>query len=79
MRPAQVLARAADYLERHGVESPAPTAERLLMHVLRTDRAGIHAREGLTTQEAKRFGRALCRRQTSDHIVRERTTGAFHG
>jgi len=54
--------RAAAYLERHGVDSPVPTAERLLAHVLDTDRTGIYAREGLTTQEAKSFGRALCRR-----------------
>ena len=62
MRPAQVVRRAADYLERHGVESPVPTAERLLAHVLGTDRAGVYARDALTTQEAKSFGRALCRR-----------------
>ncbi|MGH2680466.1 MAG: peptide chain release factor N(5)-glutamine methyltransferase [Actinomycetota bacterium] len=62
MRPSQVVRRAAEYLERHGVESPVPTAERLLSHVLGTDRTGIYAREGLTSQEAKRFGRALCRR-----------------
>jgi release factor glutamine methyltransferase len=62
MRPAQVVTRAAAYLEHHGVESPVPTAERLLSHVLGTDRAGIYAREGLTSQEAKLFGRALCRR-----------------
>jgi release factor glutamine methyltransferase len=62
VRPAEVIRRAADYLERHDVESPVPTAERLLAHVLETDRAGIYARDGLSTQEAKRFGRALCRR-----------------
>lgn len=62
MRPAQVVRRAADYLERHGVDSPVPTAERLMAHVLGTDRAGVYARDGLTTQEAKSFGRALCRR-----------------
>jgi release factor glutamine methyltransferase len=62
VHPAQVVRRAAEYLERHGVESSVPTAERLLSHVLRTDRAGIYAREGLTSQEAKLFGRALCRR-----------------
>jgi release factor glutamine methyltransferase len=62
MRPAQVVTRAAAYLEHHGVESPVPTAEGLLSHVLGTDRAGIYAREGLTSQEAKLFGRALCRR-----------------
>lgn len=62
MRPAQVVERAAEYLDRHGVESPVPTAERLLSHVLGTDRTGMYAREGLTSQEAKLFGRALCRR-----------------
>jgi len=62
VRPAEVLRRAAGYLERHGVESPVPTVERLLAHVLGTDRAGIYVREGLTSQEAKLFGRALCRR-----------------
>jgi release factor glutamine methyltransferase len=62
VRPAQVVRRAAGYLERHGVESPVPTAERLLEHVLGADRAEIYAREGLTSQEAKLFGRALCRR-----------------
>ena len=62
MPPAEIIRRAAGYLERHGVESPVPTAERLLSHVLGTDRAGIYARDGLTSQEAKLFGRALCRR-----------------
>jgi release factor glutamine methyltransferase len=62
VRPAQVVRRASEYLDRHGVESPVPTAERLLSHVLGTDRAGIYARQGLTSQEAKLFGRALCRR-----------------
>jgi release factor glutamine methyltransferase len=68
MRPAQVVTRAAAYLEHHGVESPVPTAERLLSHVLGTDRAGIYAREGLTSQEAKLFGRALCRRCTGEPL-----------
>ena len=63
MRPAQVLRRAADYLARHDVESPLPTAEILLATVLGTDRAGVYARdEGLSAAEAKRFGRTLCRR-----------------
>lgn len=68
MRPAQVIRRAAQYLERHGVESPVPTAERLLSHVLGTDRTGIYAREGLSSQEAKLFGRALCRRCTGEPL-----------
>jgi release factor glutamine methyltransferase len=68
MRPAQVVRRAAEYLERHGVESPVPTAERLLSSVLGTDRTGIYAREGLSSQEAKLFGRALCRRCTGEPL-----------
>jgi release factor glutamine methyltransferase len=68
VRPAQVIRRAAEYLERHGVESPVPTAERLLSHVLGTDRTGIYAREGLSSQEAKLFGRALCRRCTGEPL-----------
>jgi release factor glutamine methyltransferase len=62
VRPAEVVGRAGDYLERHGVESPVPTAERLLAQVLGTDRVGVYARDGLTSREAKVFGRALCRR-----------------
>jgi release factor glutamine methyltransferase len=63
VRPADVLRRATDYLERHGVESPRVTAEVLLMHVLGTDRAGLSTRtEGLDTREARTFGRALCQR-----------------
>jgi release factor glutamine methyltransferase len=55
--------RSAAYLERHGVESPTANAETLLMHVLRTDRAGLYARrEGLDAGSARLFGRALCRR-----------------
>jgi release factor glutamine methyltransferase len=68
MRPAQVVRRASEYLERHGVESPVPTAERLLSYVLGTDRTGIYAREGLSSQEAKVFGRALCRRCTGEPL-----------
>ena len=63
MRPAEVVRRAATYLERHDVESPLPTAELLLAGILETDRAGLYARtDGLTSAEARRFGRALCHR-----------------
>jgi release factor glutamine methyltransferase len=62
VQPAQVVRRAAEYLERHGVDGSVPTAERLLAHVLGTDRTGIYLRDGLSSQEAKLFGRALCRR-----------------
>jgi release factor glutamine methyltransferase len=68
VRPAQVIRRAAEYLDRHGVESPVPTAERLLSHVLGTDRTGIYARAGLSSQEAKLYGRALCRRCTGEPL-----------
>jgi len=61
--PSEVLRRAADYLDRHGVQSPHATAEVLLIHVLRTDRAGLYARtEGLDAREARMFGRAICQR-----------------
>jgi release factor glutamine methyltransferase len=62
VRPAQVVAQSADYLERHGVESPRETAEALLMYVLRTDRTGLYAREGLDSRAARLYGRALCQR-----------------
>ncbi|HJV04097.1 MAG TPA: peptide chain release factor N(5)-glutamine methyltransferase [Actinomycetota bacterium] len=63
MRPAEVLTRSADYLARHGVESPRETAEALLMYFLGTDRAGLYSRaEGLDSRTARLFGRALCQR-----------------
>ena len=63
MRPAEVLRKASDYLERHGVESPRATAETLLMMVLGTDRAGLYGRtRGLDAREARMFGRAICQR-----------------
>ncbi len=63
MRPSDVLSRATGYLERHGVESPRETAEILMLAVLRTDRAGLYARTaGLSSAEARLFGRALCQR-----------------
>jgi release factor glutamine methyltransferase len=61
--PAEVARRGAGYLERHGVESPASTAEALLMSVLGTDRAGLYGRRrDLTPEESKVYGRALCSR-----------------
>ena len=63
MRPAEVVSRSADYLDRHGVEEPRATAEALLQYFLGTDRAGLYGRaEGLETRTAKQFGRALCQR-----------------
>jgi len=63
VRPSDVLRRATGYLERHGVESPRETVEVLMMTVLRTDRAGLYSRyAGLSSAEARVFGRALCQR-----------------
>jgi release factor glutamine methyltransferase len=75
VRPGQVVRRAADYLERHDVDSPLPTAEQLLARVLGTDRAGIYRRdEPLRGPEARAFGRALCRR--CDGVPTQHLTGA---
>jgi len=63
LTPAQIVRRASAYLDRHGVQSPTANAEVLLMSVLGTDRAGLYARrDGLDEGEARRYGRALCRR-----------------
>ena len=65
MRPAEVLRRASDYLDRHGVESPSACAEALMMAILGTDRTGLYTRtRGLDMREARTFGRALCQRCT---------------
>jgi release factor glutamine methyltransferase len=75
MRPSEVVRRATGYLERHGVESPRESAERLLMHVIGTDRAGLYGRaDGLDAREARLFGRALCQRCAGtplQHLVGE--------
>jgi release factor glutamine methyltransferase len=69
VRPSEVVLRAADYLDRHDVESPKETAEVLLMHVLRTDRAGLFARDaGLDAREARMYGRAICQRCTGTPV-----------
>src|SRR5262245_9005555 len=65
MRPSDVLRRGAAFLAGHDVESPEANAEALLMSVLGTDRIGLYTRtEGLSTAEARWFGRALCQRCT---------------
>jgi release factor glutamine methyltransferase len=65
MRPAELVRRSAGYLDRHGVESPEATAEALLMLVLEIDRATLYTRAGgLSPEEARTFGRALCQRCT---------------
>jgi release factor glutamine methyltransferase len=63
MRAGEVVRRGAEYLERHEVQSPLATAELLMMHVLETGRTGIYLHEGgLTSAEARTYGRLLCRR-----------------
>jgi release factor glutamine methyltransferase len=80
VRPSEVLSRAADYLDRHDVESPKETAEILLMHVLRTDRAGLYARgAGLDAREARMFGRAICQRCTGTPVQHLLGEQAFRG
>ena len=67
MRPAEVARRGADYLRHHGVDAQEAAAESdaLLQRILGVDRAGLFTRmDGLTTAEAKAYGRALCRRCT---------------
>ena len=80
MRPAEVLLRATDYLDRHGVESPKATAEILLIHVLGTDRAGVYARAtGLDAREARMFGRAICQRCAGTPVQHLTGEQAFRG
>ena len=65
MRPADVARRGAEYLGHHGVDGSTREAETLLMRILDVDRVGLYTRQqGLSTAEAKAFGRALCRRCT---------------
>jgi release factor glutamine methyltransferase len=75
VRPAEVVRRAARYLERHGVQSPTPTAEALMANVLAVPRVELYTRDhGLSTAEARLFGRALCLRCTGmpmQHITGE--------
>ncbi len=60
---AEVVRRGASYLARHGVDSPEVNAERLMLGVLRVDRARLLSHE-LSSDEAKAYGRALCSRCT---------------
>jgi release factor glutamine methyltransferase len=80
VRPSQVVARAADYLDRHGVASARENAEVLLMMVLGTDRAGLYTRsEGLDAREARTFGRALCQRCAGTPLQHLSGEQAFRG
>jgi release factor glutamine methyltransferase len=80
MRPAEVARRGADYLDRHGVASPRAESEVLLQRILGIDRASLFAREqGLSTAEAKAFGRALCRRCTGTPLQHLTGEQGFRG
>jgi release factor glutamine methyltransferase len=80
VRPAEVVHRGADYLARHGVDSPLASAEQLMMMVLGTDRAGVYARaDGLHAVETKAFGRALCRRCTGTPVQHLTGLAGFRG
>jgi release factor glutamine methyltransferase len=69
MRPSDVVRRATGYLEAHDVSEPSRTAEILMEHTLGVDRAGIYTRtDGLSTSEARRFGRALSLRCTGTPV-----------
>lgn len=63
MNTSQVLRRATDYLARHDVDAPRATAETLLGSVLGSSRGDLYlGDQDLTAEQAKAFGRALCRR-----------------
>lgn len=69
MRPSEVARRGAEYLAHHGVDSPRAESEALLQRILGVDRATLFTRqEGLSTGEAKAYGRALCRRCTGSPL-----------
>ena len=71
MRAAEVARRGAEYLRRHGIDGPLATAESemLMQRVLGIDRSTLFTRdEGLTTAQAKAYGRALCRRCTGSPL-----------
>jgi release factor glutamine methyltransferase len=78
MRPAEVVRRGGNYLARHGVEAPEVNAERLMLALLDVDRTAMLARdEGLTGDEARAYGRALCRRCTGTPLQHITGTEGF--
>ena len=63
MRTADVLRRATDYLDRHGVDAPRANAEALLEAVLGVDRPALHTSTAAPDPaQARAAGRALWRR-----------------
>jgi release factor glutamine methyltransferase len=80
VRPSEVVTRATEYLEGHGVEGARETAESLLMHLLETDRAGLYTRtEGLDSATARAYGRALCQRCAGTPLQHLTGHQAFRG
>ena len=66
MRPAEVVRRGAGYLDATASRLPGPNAEALMHAGARTSTVpGLYAREeGLSSAEARAYGRALCLRCT---------------
>jgi release factor glutamine methyltransferase len=80
MRPAEVVRRGEAYLRRHGVAPARAEAEQLMRHVLGVSRAEIFTRErGLSSQEARAYGRALCRRCAGEPLQHVTASVGFRG
>jgi release factor glutamine methyltransferase len=78
VRPVEVVRRGTGYLARHGVASPEVDAEQLMLAVLGTDRAGLRRRDApLGPDEARAYGRALCRRCTGTPLQHLTGTQGF--
>jgi release factor glutamine methyltransferase len=61
MRTSQVLRRAAAYLDRHGVDPAAATAEILMASVTGLSRTALYSDHiELTPDQSREFGRMLC-------------------
>src|SRR5438132_11873235 len=74
MRTGDVLRRAADYLGRHGVDSPTATAELLMSSLIGRDRTGLYSEDReLSPGQSREFGRMLCLR--CDGVPTQHLTG----
>jgi release factor glutamine methyltransferase len=75
LRTADVVRRGADYLARHDVDASRANAEALLASVLGVDPSSIRTYDAEpSADEARAYGRALCRRATGvplQHITGE--------
>src|SRR5262249_26650726 len=75
MRTTDVVRRGADYLARHEVEAPRANAEALLASVLGVDPPAVRTWDTEpSAEQARAYGRALCRRASGtplQHITGE--------